>query len=117
MASKQEATFKVVNMKDRSYNGYRKGQVAEVKKSELNEYLVSGFEIVPEAVEDEKPESPKAPTETTPKTGDIPPADEPKKLNRAELIAELTALGVEFKEVGTSNATLEALLVEAKAAA
>lgn len=107
MASKQEATVEVVNMKDRNYNGILKGQIAEIPASDLQEYIAAGFDPVGKSEETSGEDS---------GSGDNAPATSGKP-DRQAIIAELTALGVEFKEVGTSTVKLEALLADAKAAA
>ena len=94
----KEKLVRLINVKDRSYNGILKNTIIEVTEAEVAEYIGVGFDFVREAQEEKAPE------------GDDEGTKTPKKLTRPEVVAALTALGVEFKEVGTSNADLLALL-------
>lgn len=95
----KEKLVRLINPKDRSYNGILKNTIIEVPEAEVAEYIGVGFDFVRETQEEKAP------------AGDEDEGDKaPKKLTRPEIVAALTALGVEFKEVGTSNADLLALL-------
>lgn len=92
--AKQENQIEIINLKDRSYNGITKNTIISIDESELQEYLSVGFEVIRNKALD-----------TEEKT---------VKPNREEIIAELTALGVEFKPVGSKTVDLAALLAKSK---
>lgn len=94
----KEPTVIIVNTKDRSFNGIRQFEQANIPESEVSEYLSNGFEIVADKKAQVKPEA-KAP-EASP------------KFDRKGAIDKLTAAGIQFKEVGTSNDELKALLAQ-----
>lgn len=50
----KEKTIRVINPKDRSYNGIGKDTIVETKESELSEYLSVGFEVIREKTEEVK---------------------------------------------------------------
>lgn len=95
----KEATIEVVNLKDRTYNGIKKGQRVRINQSQLGEYLGAGFETL-STHEVESVEPPKE-----------PPAPVPK-FDRQGAIEKLKNAGVQFKEVGISNKELESLVAE-----
>lgn len=55
MAKAKQDVVKVVNLKNRTYNGVRHLETVEIPQHELVSYLAAGFEVakVPEAAEEE----------------------------------------------------------------
>ncbi len=97
-----ENKVRIANRKARTYNGIRKDQVIEVDESEVRGYEQLGFERLYDA--------PEAPEDND---GDDKKGE--GKLDRKAIMAELTKLEVEFKDVGTSTKDLAKLLEESKA--
>lgn len=90
--------IKVINNKDRYFNGARKGQIIQVDETRLNYYIQNGFSLVRE-VEEKKnivtdPTTPNTPTRT-----------------KKELYAILEHLWVEY-DTNLKVAELEALVRE-----
>lgn len=52
----KESTIEVVNTKERSFNGFKKGEQATIPEHQASEYLSNGFELIT-ASKAEKPEA------------------------------------------------------------
>ncbi len=97
---------RVINTRDRSYNGVQARMTAEIDERELADYINAGFDLVRDLPKEEKKEEDRLP----------PPEDDKPKSERDLIMAELTALGIPFKDVATKTVDLKTLLEESKAA-